>query len=134
MKKQWKVHEDYVEQTIKKICSRYVIPYISKEKVPFKGSPDNTIQIAKEYIIFDAKSPHNDDLSNFPTYLKAQSERVKKYTKEKDVKKDVFLVVPSNTVSALKQFSYNMMDYYVYVITIDALEPIILSLQKIEDY
>ena len=134
MKKQWKVHEDYVEQTIKKICSRYVIPYISKEKVPFKGSPDNTIQIAKEYIIFDAKSPHNDDLSNFPTYLKAQSERVKKYTKEKDVKKDVFLVVPSNTVSALKQFSYNMVDYYVYVITIDALEPIILSLQKIEDY
>ena len=134
MKKQWKVHEDYVEQSIKRICSKYVIPYISKGKVPFKGSPDNTLQIAKEYIIFDAKSPHNEDLNNFPTYLKSQAKIVQKYAKEKNVKKDIFLVVPSNTVEALTQFSYNMVDYYVYVITIDALEPIILSLQKIEDY
>ena len=56
MKNQWKIHEDLVEQVIKQICSRYTMDYISKTKVPFKGSPDNCIQIAGEYIIFDAKA------------------------------------------------------------------------------
>ena len=134
MKKQWRIHEDLVEQIVRKISSKYTISYLSKTDVPFKGSPDNCIQIAGEYIIFDAKSPKDDNLDNFPKYIKAQAEQAKKYIKEKDVKKDIFLVIPSNTVNEIKQFSYNMVDYSVYIVTIDALEPIILSLQKIEDY
>ena len=134
MKKQWKVHEDLVEQIIKRICSKYTIDYLSKTKVPFKGSPDNCIQIAGEYIIFDAKSPKDNNLDNFPKYIKAQVEQVKKYAKLKDVKKEIFLVVPSNTVDEIRQISYNMVDYSVFVITVDALEPIILALRKIEDY
>ena len=134
MKRQWKVHEDLVEQIVKQICKKYTIDYISKTKVPFKGSPDNCIQIANEYIIFDAKSPKDNNLDNFPKYIKDQATQAKKYVKEEGVKKDIFLVVPTNTIDEIKQLSYNMVDYSVYIITIDALEPIILSLQKIEDY
>jgi rubrerythrin len=134
MKKQWKVHEDEVEQLIKNICKKYTIGYIPKTKVPFKGSPDNCIKIASEYIIFDAKSPKDNNLDNFPKYLKDQVKQAKKYAKIKDVKKEIFLVVPSNTIQQIKQFSYNMVDYSVFIITPDAIEPIILSLQKIEDY
>ena len=134
MKKTWRIHEDLVEQVIKQICKKYTIDYISKTKVPFKGSPDNCIQIANEYIIFDAKSPKDENLDNFPKYVKAQVDQAKKYAKESSVKKDIFLVVPTNTIDEIKQLSYNMVDYSVYIITIDALEPIILSLQKIEDY
>ncbi|TRZ64242.1 MAG: hypothetical protein D4Q79_01955, partial [Spirochaetia bacterium] len=54
--------------------------------------------------------------------------------KEENVKKDIFLVIPSNTVDVINQFSFNMADYNVYVVTLDALEPIILSLKKIEEY
>ena len=134
MKQTWRNHEITVEQSMKKICNKYTIDYLDKEKVPFKGKPDNCIKIANEFIIFDAKSPSNSDLNNFPTYIKNQAIAVKKYVKEQDVKKDVYLVVPTNTIDILDATFYDMSDYRVYVITIDSLEPIMLSLQKIEDY
>jgi hypothetical protein len=132
MKQTWRTHEDAVKTTIKNICQSQLIEYV--REVPFKGKPDNTINIAGEYVIFDAKSPAGDDLENFPKYLKIQTESVNKYIKQENVKSDIFLVVPSNTVDAISQFSYKMGDYNVYIVTIDSLEPIILALKKIEDY
>lgn len=132
MKKQWIEHEVNVKQSIKIICQNHFINYI--EKVPFKGSPDNTIEICGEYIIFDAKSPSNDDLTNFPKYIKTQVEGIKKYANHDNVKKIMFLVVPSNTIYTISQLTNNMGDYDVYIITKDSLEPIILALKKIEEY
>lgn len=132
MKKQWAVHEVEVEQCIKMICQTHLITYV--DKVPFKGSPDNTLEICKEYIIFDSKSPANDDLTNFPKYIKDQTDGVKKYAKFEEVKKDIYLVVPTNTIDVIPKRSYNMGDYNVFIITKDALEPVILSLKKIEEY
>lgn len=132
MRLTWRNHEITVKATIKNICKAHFIEYV--ENVPFKGNPDNTIMIAGEYVIFDAKSPAGDDLENFPRYLKVQTESVKKYTRQENVKNDIFLVVPANTLDVVSQYSFNMGDYYVYIITADSLEPIILSLKKIEDY
>lgn len=132
MKQTWRNHEEAVKSTIKNLCQSHLIEYV--KEVPFKGRPDNTILVAGEYVIFDAKSPAGDDLENFPKYLKIQTESVNKYIKQENVKSDIFLVVPSNTVDVIKQFSYRMGDYNVYIVTIDSLEPIILSLKKIEDY
>lgn len=132
MKDTWAKHQASVREAIKMICQKHTIEYV--EQVPFKGKPDNTIQICDEYIIFDAKSPSSDDLKNFPTYIKTQAESVKKYIKEENVRKDIFLVIPSNTVNVIDNFSFNMGDYTVYVTTIDVLEPLILALRKIEDY
>ncbi len=131
LKETWLNHEENVKNRIKTICSQYTIEYV--DRVPFKGKPDNTLKINNEYIIFDAKSPGSDDLSNFPNYLKSQVESGK-YVKEDDVKKEVFLVVPGNTLDYLEQFAYKLSDYTVYIISIDALEPIILALRRIEDY
>lgn len=132
MKDTWSKHQASVQEAIKMICQKHTIEYI--DRVPFKGKPDNTIQISDEYIIFDAKSPSSDELKNFPTYIKTQTESVKKYIKEANVRKDIFLVIPSNTVDVIDSFSFNMADYNVYVVTIDVLEPLILALRKIEDY
>lgn len=132
MKQTWINHEDNVKSRIKLICNRHGVEYA--DQVPFKGKPDNTLKINDEYIIFDAKSPANDDLSNFPLYLKAQTEQAAKYIKEENVRKEIFLVVPVNTLEAIKNFEYRLSDYNVYVISVDALEPIIIALQKIEAY
>ena len=132
MKLTWSNHQDDIKQAIKSICSKHTIKYV--DKVSFKGDPDNTIEICNEYIVFDAKSPANDDLSNFPKYIKLQTESVKKYANQENVKKDIFLVIPSNTVDAISQFAYNMGNYNVYVISKDSIEPVLLSLQKIEEY
>jgi hypothetical protein len=132
MKDTWVHHQATVKQEIKKICSRHTIDYV--EKVPFRGDPDNTVSICGEFIVFDAKSPKGEDLSNFPNYIKDQSEKAKKYASEENVKKWIFFVVPLNALEVLQTFVYHLGDYQVYVITVDALEPILLSLKKIEEY
>lgn len=132
MKRQWSEHETDVKNAIIRICDFNHVNYV--EKVPFRGNPDNTIEISGEYIIFDAKSPGNDDLSNFPTYIKTQADNLKKYASQDNVKKSMFLVVPTSTIDKIKQLTYRLGDYDVFVITKDALEPVILSLKKIEEY
>jgi len=132
MKRQWTEHEADVKNSIIRICDVNHVNYI--EKVPFRGNPDNTIEISGEYIIFDAKSPANDDLTNFPVYIKSQADNLKKYASQENVKKSIFLVVPTNTIDKIKQLTYRLGDYDVFVITKDALEPVILSLKKIEEY
>lgn len=132
MKETWAQHEETVRNVIKDICERNTIEYV--EEVPFKGKPDNTIKICDEFLIFDAKSPSSDDLKNFPLYIKQQTESVKKYVKQEGVHRHIFLVIPSNTVEVIKKFSYNMGDYNVYVVTLDVLEPLMLTLQRIEEY
>lgn len=132
MKQTWVNHEDNVKSRIKLICQKHGVEY--SDKVPFKGKPDNTLRINEEYIIFDAKSPANDDLSNFPLYLKAQSEQAGKYVKEEGVRREIFLVVPANTLEVLQQFEFRLSDYTVFIISIDSLEPMILALRKVEDY
>jgi len=132
MKGKWAIHQESVKERIKRICQKYVIEYV--ENPPFKGEPDNTIKICDEYVVFDAKSPGTEDLNVFYKYIKNQADAMKKYAKQENVKREVFLVVPSNTVDAIEQFSFNMGDYNVYVVTVDSLEPIILALKKIEDY
>lgn len=138
MKNTWKTHELDVEHKLKLICKNRELEYISKEKVPFKGKPDNTIKIGEQYIIFDAKSPLNDNLDNFPKYLKDQANKIEKYTKEKDVRNSVYLVVPHNTIEILKEklkeFCLNVSNYKVYIVSIDSLEPIFESLEEILKY
>lgn len=132
MKETWKRHEESVMNHIKSICERNAIEYI--DNVPFKGKPDNVIKVCDEFIVFDAKSPASDDLSNFNTYIRSQAESVNKYTADDSVRKDIYLVVPSNTIDILKKLTFHQGNFNVFVITIDALEPVILSLKKIEEY
>ncbi|MCE7862712.1 MAG: hypothetical protein DYG99_04130 [Bacteroidetes bacterium CHB5] len=132
LKETWLKHEENIKNRMRAICHRHGIEYV--DKVPFKGKPDNTVRINDEYIIFDAKSPAGDDLSNFPSYLKAQAEGAMKYVKEENVRKEVFLVVPTNTLEYLETFEYRLSDYSVFVISRDSLEPMLLTLRRIEEY
>lgn len=132
MRNTWREHEQVVRERIKLICQRHTITYA--DVVPFHGSPDNAILFADEYVVFDAKSPAGDDLRNFPTYVKAQAEAARKYARQEKVRRDVYFVVPSQTLSSLQTFVYNFQDHDVFVISVDALEPIMLTLQRIEAY
>ena len=135
MKLKWSDHEKDVQNYLQLICRNNVITYVSQEDFPHpRNKPDSSIEIMEQLIVFDAKSPANDDLSNFPKYIKNQTENLKKYAKHENVKNDLFLVIPSNTLEVIDQFHYNIGDYNVFIITKDALEPIVLSLKKIEEY
>jgi len=136
MEQTWRKHEEMVEQALRSICQRHTIEYCDKEKFPFSTKkPDNAIIIADQYVIFDAKSPKNsDEIGNFRNYIKSQAEAAKKYAKEENVKKDIFLVVPANTLQFLEDYHLDMADYQVYVVTHECLEPVVLALRKVEEY
>ncbi len=131
MKRQWQDHEKNTEEEIERLCSRLRINYIKNP--PLQKKPDNTIEIAGEYIVFDAKSPKTDDLNNFPDYIKSQAKTLNKYTDQENVKKDIFLVVPSNTLEYISQLRMTMSGFNVYVIAKDSIELVLVSLKKIED-
>ncbi len=133
LKRTWSTHEKRVEEQIRTICQRHTIAYVDKENFPHRGKPDNAIFLCDEHIIFDSKSPQSDDLSYFPSYVNAQAEAAIKYVKD-GVHKDLYLVVPTNVAPHLPRKTYELAGYRVYVITEDALEPIILALKKVEDY
>lgn len=132
LKQTWLDHENNVKSKMKALCQKLTIEYA--DSVPFRGSPDNAVKLCKEFIVFDAKSPGSDDLNNFPSYLKDQAEKAKKYAKQEAVKKDIFFVIPSNTLEVIKQTVFSLGDYDVYIVSIDVLEPLLLCLQKIETY
>lgn len=132
LKQTWLDHENQVKTKMKALCQKLTIEYA--ETVPFRGAPDNAIKLANEYIVFDAKSPGSDDLNNFPFYLKDQAEKAKKYARQEGVKKDIFFVVPSNTLEAIRQTVFALGDFDVYLVSIDVLEPLLICLQKIETY
>jgi hypothetical protein len=132
LKETWSRHQENAQNLIKAICQKHTIQYL--EKVPFKGDPDNTLLICDEYVVFDAKSPGSDDLTHFPAYLKDQAEKAIKYARLESVKSDIYFVVPSNTLESLELFVYRHGEHNVYIISADALEPVILGLKKIEEY
>lgn len=135
MEQTWKRHEELVEASLRTICQKHTIEYCGKEKFPYLGKPDNAVLICEQYVIFDAKSPKNpEELDNFPAYIKSQAEAAKKYIKGENVRKEIFLVVPANTIEVFEDFHYDLADWQVYVVTRECLEPVVLALRKIEDY
>ncbi|WAC05854.1 MAG: hypothetical protein OS112_04290 [Methanoregula sp.] len=135
MEKTWLNHEEMVESTLRNICRQHNIEYCDKEKFPYSGKPDNSVVICNQYVIFDAKSPKDsENLENFPSYIKSQAQNIKKYVKGDDIKREVFLVVPTNAITSLPEVVYRIGEVRVYVITYDSMEPIILALKKIEEY
>jgi hypothetical protein len=116
------------------ICQQLGIEYIDKEKFPYKGKPDNCVKICGEYIIFDSKSPQGEDLSNFSQYIKSQAEAADKYAKNDEVKKDIFLVVPTNAIEVIPETYLPRGSHRVHVITIDSLLSVLMQLKKIVEY
>ena len=131
-KQTWQRHQQDVENKMRLLCEKHTIEYV--DTVPFKGDPDNTVMISNLFQVFDSKSPRGDDLSNFTTYLNKEAQNAKKYAEKKDVRSDIFFVVPSNTLEILTQTVYVFEKHCVYVIPAEALEPVLISLKKIEDY
>ena len=131
-KQTWQRHQQDVENKMRLLCEKHTIEYV--DTVPFKGDPDNTVMISNLFQVFDSKSPRGEDLSNFTTYLNKEAQNAKKYAEKKDVRSDIFFVVPSNTLEILTQTVYVFEKHCVYVIPAEALEPVLISLKKIEDY
>ncbi len=133
LRQTWSEHQNLVQQAVKRICAQRGIEYVTE--FSFSGIPDNAVRIADEIIVFDAKSPASpEEFGNFRTYLRNQCELAGKYAKQEGVRKDIYMVIPTNAASVLQSTSFESGSYRVYIITMDALEPVLVTLQQLEAY
>lgn len=134
----WNEHEVNVvnlldELTKKKHCkfTSYTNTQLPEE---FTGSlkPDFMIGFLKQYVIFDAKVSRSQDLKN---YIKdAVKKTATKVKGNESIYKTIFLVVPTDAIPTLKELHYYEEGFTFYVVSPEALEPILASLKRIEDY
>lgn len=133
LKRSWSEHQEKVKKKIEIICGENTLKYVTE--VPFKGSPDNVVQIGEELVIFDAKSPSSpEELGNFRNYIKRQCEEAGKYARHETVRKEIYFVIPSEAAEVIDFPTHETEGYKVYIITPDAIEPVLLTLRKIEAY
>ena len=131
----WQTHEDEVSSFIRDKCLLYGIEYIGPEEFPNKLKPDNSVLISEGYVIFDAKSPKDsEDTASFIKSINTKVKQQEKYTKLSNVKKDIYLVVPTNLYKDLKKTEYQQNNYNVWIITIEQIPVMLAHFKKTMDY
>lgn len=130
----WKKHEELVELKVRELCQKHQAEYVDKDRFPHRGKPDNLIKICDELVVFDSKAPGKNNSDNFFNHIKKQAESAEKYAKYDGVRKEIYFVIPTGMMNSLNQSYFQFPKYNVTVINIDALDPIIRELKKIENY
>ena len=134
----WNEHEEEVVRLLSEICKNpeHAFTFYNNKNLPdgFDGKlkPDFMIDFLGQYMIFDPKTSRSNNLQ---TYLDTQvKDAVKKYKSNSQINKTVFFVVPTVAVSTLKKFHYYEDGYTFFIVSPEALMPIVASLKKITNY
>jgi hypothetical protein len=134
----WNDHENTVVAQLTDLCKlpQFAFTSYSNTNLPegFDGSlkPDFMIDFLGQYVIFDAKVSKSKSLQ---TYVNDQVKKTVEKVKDNDrIYKTIFLVVPSSGISELKSHHYVVDGYSIYVISPEALPPILASLKRISTY
>ena len=131
----WQTHESEVSAFIQSECMKYDIQYIGPQDFPDRKKPDNSIIIDERYVIFDAKSPgDSQDSASFIRDLNQKAKDQEKYTKMPNVKKDIYLVVPSNLYPDIKKRHYPLGKFEAWIITMEQISVILAHYKKTMDY
>ena len=131
----WQTHESEVSAFIQSECMKYDIQYVGPQDFPDRKKPDNSILIDDRYIIFDAKSPRDSqDSASFIRDLTQKAKDQEKYTKMPNVKKDIYLVVPSNLYPDIKKRHYPLGKFEAWIITMEQISVILAHYKKTMDY
>ncbi len=135
----WNDHENNVNALLSSLCKmqEHSFEYFDNNNLPegFDGSlkPDFFIEFLGQYVIFDSKVSKRAD--NIQIYI---NENVKKTAKKlknnTDIYPSVFFVIPTDAISELKKTYFYEDGISFYVVSPEALAPILASLKKIRDY
>jgi myosin heavy subunit len=134
----WADHEKNVIAQMTDLCKQpqYAFSCFTNTNLPegFDGSlkPDFMIEFIDQYIIFDAKKSKSESLSTYiANTVKTTVAKVKKNPK---IATMIFLVVPTEAIGELKTHHHVHDGYTLYVVSPEALAPILASLKRITAY
>lgn len=134
----WAEHEGEVIRILNDICKKpaYAFPTYDNNNLPdgfdAKLKPDFMLDFLGQYVVFDAKVSRSDNLQN---YIGDQVKKTaQKFKNHAEIHPVVFLVVPTEAITSLKKLSYYEEGYTFFVVSPEALEPVIASLKQITKY
>jgi len=134
----WNEHEQNVIALIGELCKlpEYAFSFFENTSLPekFDGSlkPDAMIDFLGQYLIFDAKVSRSDNLQS---YLQNQVKTtVNKVKKNPQIYRTIYFVVPTEALATLKKTYFFEGGYAFFVISPDAIPPILGALKKITAY
>ncbi len=134
----WAEHEKTVIATLTDLCKQpqFAFTCYTNTQLPegFDGKlkPDFMIEFLDQYIIFDAKKSKSESLK---TYIaNTVKETVTKVKKNDKIASMIFLVVPTEAIAELKTHHFVHDGYTLYVVSPEALAPILASLKRITTY
>lgn len=134
----WNEHESEVKRKLTEICKtpEYSFQYFDNTHLPedFDGKlkPDFMIDFLGQYMIFDPKTSRSDNLQ---IYLDDQVKKtVEKIKDSTQIHKTIFFVVPTHAIESLKKLHYYEQGYTFFIISPEALMPVITSLKRITSY
>ena len=134
----WNDHEQNVIALLGDLCKKPQFGFETYDNTNLpegfhgKLKPDFMIGFLNQYVVFDAKVSRSQDLQN---YVKdAVKKTAAKVKSNEEIYRTIFLVVPTVAVSTLTQTAFYEEGFTFYIVSPEALEPILASLKKIEQY
>ncbi|MDD5041901.1 MAG: hypothetical protein PHX87_05855 [Candidatus Peribacteraceae bacterium] len=134
----WAEHEISVISLLTDLCKKpqHAFTSYDNNNLPegFHGNlkPDFLIEFLEQYVIFDAKI---SKATNLQVYIDDQVKKTAAKVKGKEgIYSRIFLVVPTNAISELKKTYYYEEGFHFYIVSPEALAPILASLKHIESY
>ena len=134
----WTEHEQNVIAILSEACKKPAFGFetYDNNNLPegFHGKlkPDFMVAFLEQYIIFDAKVSKSDNLQ---VYIREQVKKTAQKIKGNEmIYSSVFLIVPTAAIGQLKALHFYEEGFNFFVISPEAIEPILSSFKKIETY
>ncbi len=132
----WAEHENAVISQLKIICQKPEIDFrfFDNNHLPehFYGhfKPDFLVDFLGTFLSFDAKVSRSENLESYlKNQFKLTAEKLKKFGE--GISKNVFFVVPYESISSLKKRSEMVEGYSFFVISPEAIEPILTAYKMV---
>ena len=134
----WNEHENSVISYLKDLCKLPELNFTAydNKNLPegwvVKPYPDFMIEFLNQYVIFDAKVSKQDNLQTYiNNQVKSTSDKVKNST---NIYSLIFFVVPTGAIKELNKTHFFEQSINFYVVSPEALAPILACLKKITTY
>lgn len=134
----WNEHEQNVLNTLNELTATPELNFktYDNNNLPegFSGrvKPDFMIEVLDSYVVFDAKSSRSENLQN---YLSSQvKSTAEKLAKQSNIYGSVFFIVPTEAIKNLKKLNYYEGGFNFFIVSPEAIAPILASFKKIEAY
>lgn len=134
----WNEHEASVLALLAELCQKPELTFktYDNKNLPEGWSgglkPDFMLELLDFFVVFDAKSSRSENLQNYlAENVKKTAEKLQKQSR---IYSSVFFIVPTQAISELKKLHYFEQGFSFFIISPEALAPILASFKKIESY